>query len=46
MAAIQFAQSGLARYKQQRLYRHMVALSGGVNGKILRRALPDQFKAN
>ncbi len=24
----------------------MVALPGGVNGKILRRALPDQFKAN
>lgn len=41
-----FAQSRLARYKQPRLYRHMAARLTGANGKILRRALRDQFKAN
>ncbi len=40
-----FAQTRLARYKQPRLYRHMAALPTGANGKILRRALRDQFKA-
>lgn len=41
-----FAKSRLARYKQPRLYRHMAALPTGANGKILRRALRDQFKAD
>ncbi|WP_298835948.1 class I adenylate-forming enzyme family protein [uncultured Roseobacter sp.] len=35
----------LARYKQPRLFIHMPALPLGANGKILRRALRDQFKA-
>lgn len=36
----------LARYKQPRLFIHLPALPMGANGKILRRALRDQYKAH
>ncbi|WP_436399359.1 class I adenylate-forming enzyme family protein [Roseobacter sp. S98] len=40
-----YVQKHLARYKQPRLFIHMPELPMGANGKILRRALRDQFKA-
>ncbi|WP_300030034.1 class I adenylate-forming enzyme family protein [uncultured Roseobacter sp.] len=40
-----YVEPRLARYKQPRLYIHVPALPQGANGKILRRALRDQFKA-
>lgn len=41
-----FAADRLARYKQPRLYRHLPSLPRGANGKLSRRALQAQFKAD
>ena len=41
-----YATRTLARYKQPRLYIHVDALPTGGNGKLLRRALRDQFEAS
>jgi acyl-coenzyme A synthetase/AMP-(fatty) acid ligase len=40
-----YAGERLARYKQPRLFVHVPALPTGGNGKVLRRALRDQFEA-
>ncbi len=40
-----YAQSNLARYKQPRVYVHLDQLPMGANGKILRRALRQKYKA-
>ncbi|MGR3637327.1 MAG: class I adenylate-forming enzyme family protein [Shimia sp.] len=40
-----FAQETLARYKQPRLFKRLDALPTNPNGKLSRRALRDQFKA-
>ncbi|WP_299416911.1 class I adenylate-forming enzyme family protein [uncultured Sulfitobacter sp.] len=40
-----YAQANLARYKQPRLYIHLPQLPMGANGKILRRALRENFEA-
>ncbi|MEH6645678.1 class I adenylate-forming enzyme family protein [Sulfitobacter sp.] len=40
-----YAEANLARYKQPRLYIHLPALPMGANGKLLRRALRQQFEA-
>ena len=40
-----YAEGNLARYKQPRLYIHLPQLPMGANGKILRRALRQQFEA-
>lgn len=41
-----FAQERLARYKQPRAWIHLPALPVNANGKLLRSALRDQFKAD
>ena len=41
-----YAEANLARYKQPRLYIHLPALPMGANGKLLRRALRQQFEAS
>jgi len=41
-----FAAGRLARYKQPRLYQHLPSLPRGANGKLSRRALRAQFKAD
>lgn len=41
-----FAADRLARYKQPRLYRHLPSLPRGANGKLSRRSLRAQFKAD
>lgn len=41
-----YAQANLARYKQPRLYIHVPQLPMGANGKLLRRALRQQFEAS
>ncbi|MBK0327047.1 acyl--CoA ligase [Rhodobacteraceae bacterium F11138] len=40
-----YVQDKLARYKQPRIFIHLPALPAGTNGKLLRRALSDQFEA-
>ncbi|MEL7098648.1 MAG: class I adenylate-forming enzyme family protein [Pseudomonadota bacterium] len=40
-----YAERKLARYKHPRLYVHVSALPTGANGKILRRALREEWKA-
>jgi acyl-coenzyme A synthetase/AMP-(fatty) acid ligase len=40
-----YAEANLARYKQPRLYIHLPALPMGANGKLLRRALRQQYEA-
>ena len=40
-----YAEANLARYKQPRVYIHLPALPMGANGKLLRRALRQQFEA-
>jgi acyl-coenzyme A synthetase/AMP-(fatty) acid ligase len=40
-----YAEDHMARYKQPRLYVHLPALPMGANGKILRRALRQNFEA-
>jgi acyl-CoA synthetase (AMP-forming)/AMP-acid ligase II len=41
-----YAEENLARYKQPRLYIHLPQLPMGANGKILRRALRQQYEAS
>ncbi|TCL09344.1 acyl-CoA synthetase (AMP-forming)/AMP-acid ligase II [Shimia isoporae] len=41
-----FAEDNLARYKQPRLFKRLDALPTNPNGKLSRRALRDQFKAD
>ncbi|MEM7320062.1 MAG: class I adenylate-forming enzyme family protein, partial [Pseudomonadota bacterium] len=41
-----YVQDKLARYKQPRVFVHLLALPTGGNGKLSRRALPDLFKRN
>ncbi|SUZ30662.1 Benzoate--CoA ligase [Roseibaca ekhonensis] len=45
-ALMGFAAERLARYKQPRLYRHLPTLPRGANGKLSRRALRAQIKAD
>lgn len=45
-ALIDYVEDKLARYKQPRAFIHVPALPAGANGKILRRALRDQFEAD
>jgi len=40
-----YAEANLARYKQPRVYIHLPSLPMGANGKLLRRALRQQFEA-
>ena len=40
-----YAEANLARYKQPRVYIHLPQLPMGANGKLLRRALRQQFEA-
>lgn len=40
-----YAEGKLARYKQPRIYTHVPELPTGANGKILRRALREEWKA-
>lgn len=41
-----YAEANLARYKQPRLFIHLPQLPMGANGKILRRALRQQYEAS